>query len=423
MIQENKLAKKSLDEYKVFLGAGQIENLKNESKLLQDKKIVHINSTSVGGGVSELLKSLIPLEQDLGIKSRWFSLSKDEKFFEITKKLHNSLQGSETILSPKEKEYYLDFNKRLSEYIKALEVDILIIHDPQPLGLVSFLKDIPIIFRIHIDLTAPNKDSLEFLSPLLKKCSVLVFTSVEFVPLCISENPSLKQKVIISPPAIDPLSDKNKELPIAPRQILNKVGIDTARPIMTQVSRFDPWKDPLGVIQTYRIIKKSIPTIQLVLSGIIEASDDPEAKKILQEVQKYCKGDQDIHIFSDIRDTQGYSIDIFINALQRGSDVILQKSLREGFALTVTEAMWKEKSVVGGNVGGIKLQIKNAENGFLVTNIQQAAEIVETILYDSELRVQIGQKAKESVHNNFLITRFLEDEITAMILVLSFNLC
>ncbi|MEX2145083.1 MAG: glycosyltransferase [Candidatus Spechtbacterales bacterium] len=410
MILEQKYEKKNIADYRKFMSDERWASLLSEAEKFRGKKIAHINATPKGGGVAEILKSLVPLQQSLGMDSRWYYLEPDEKLFGITKKIHNSLQGSEQKLTQEEKDYYLDFNKRLAGHLNNLDPDVLMVHDPQPLASIEWLKDMPVAIRIHIDSTHPNPDTRDFLKPFINKYKKIVFTLQDFVPEELKND-----KLIISPPAIDPLSEKNMDLS---KETCEKVmltsQIDPSRPVITQVSRFDMWKDPLGIIDAYNIIKKEIPGTQLILSGIMEALDDPEALQVLEEVIKKVNDDPDVLLLSRVDQIGDFSMGIHVNALQRGSDVIFQKSLREGFGLTVTEAMWKEKPVIGGNVGGIRLQIKNGENGFLVDSPEEAAQISITLLKDKELAQKIGKAAKESVKDNFLITRLLEDEFKIM---------
>ena len=413
MIEENYLPKKEIADYKKFLSGKRFTQLLKNIQALKGKRIIHINSTPKGGGVSELLKSLIPLEKDLGLDLHWFSLKEDAEFFRITKKLHNSLQGSDIKLSKKDKDYYIKFNKRLANCIEALNPDILIIHDPQPLAMVNFLRDIPVISRIHIDLTNPNKDSIVFLETFLKKCQIVVFSLREFVPEELLKAGALR--MAISPPGIDPLSDKNRQLSSHKiKSILTKTGLLTKEPLLAQVSRFDPWKDPIGIIKAYRIVKKHFPSVKLILAGITEAQDDPEAREVLNEVRKESGKDKDIFIFSEINQLKGVPVDFFINTIQEHADVIFQKSIKEGFGLTVSEAMWKRKAVVGGDVGGIKLQIKNGVNGFLVNGFEEAAQKALFLLQNKKIARNMGIKARKSIKNDFLITRMIEDEINIM---------
>lgn len=271
-------------------------------------------------------------------------------------------------------------------------------------------KKIPSIFRIHIDLTKPNGDTREFILPFILEYDKVVFSLKEYV---LPEVPP--EKIFISPPAIDPASPKN--IDISPTQydvILNHTKINLRRPLLVQVSRFDAWKDPLGVLKAYKIVKQEVPEACLALAGIIEAKDDPEALKVYEEVKSAVGDDPDVFLFSNMDDVGDNSIDVFVNALQTAATVVFQKSLREGFGLTVTEAMWKRKAVIGGRAGGIVTQITDGENGFLVDSPEDAADRAILLLKDDERRTFMGQIAHDTVGEHFLITRFLRDEIDIM---------
>ncbi|MDX1535447.1 MAG: glycosyltransferase [Candidatus Spechtbacterales bacterium] len=408
MLPVENLMEKSIDDYREFLDSSRNEALQDLAKQLNGIRVLHVNATPQGGGVAEILRSLVPLQRSLGIDSNWHVLEPDKKLFEITKKMHNALQGGDEALTEEEKKYYIEKNKEIAKNIDAIEKDIILIHDPQPLASIEFLKKkTPSIIRIHIDSTKPNKDTEKFVIPFMQKYNKIVFTLTDFVPKTIN-----KKKLTISPPAIDPLTAKNRYIDSdVCRTILIAAGINPDKPLVTQVSRFDKWKDPIGVIDAYYIAKNEIKDLQLLLMGVMEASDDPEAMEVFRAVEEKVQGDPDIFLIHKPEQLGEVSMGIYVNAIQRSSDVILQKSLREGFGLTVTEAMWKEKPVVAGNVGGIKLQIKNGENGFLVNSPEEAAKRIVELINNKGLAESIGKKAKEIVRKNFLITRLLEDEL------------
>jgi trehalose synthase len=366
---------------------------------LQGKTFIHVNSTKEGGGVAEILQRMIPLLNELNIDARWEVLEGDLQFFDTTKKMHNALQGYNEIITESMWEYYFEINRRNAAVLN-LDGDAVLIHDPQPAALIEFKKGGKWIWRCHIDISNPQKVVFDFLSYYCKKFDAAIFSVAKFArALGIDE--------FIIPPSIDPLSDKNREL--TDREIhatLDKFEIGTDQPMILQVSRFDRFKDPLGVIEAYRIVKRYCSCI-LVLAGS-PATDDPEGEKILNEVRDYAKGDPDIRIlllppFSD-KD---------INALQRAASVILQKSLKEGFGLTVSEAMWKGKPVIGGAAGGIPLQIIHGVTGFLVHSIEGAAFRIRQLLNEPAMGQQIGETAKEFVRNNFLLTRQIRDYLSA----------
>ncbi len=385
----------------------------NLAKKLRGKKIIHINSTQLGGGVSELLRSQIPLEQSLGLDSHWFIIKAPIQFFKITKKIHNLLQGEAGTLKDSEKYFYLKWlysqiAPSFEKLISQEKPDIVVIHDPQPLPLIDYLsgETIPIL-RIHIDLSSPNPNILKFLQPLIKKYKLVIFSHSTYRP---SWLPAKKSKIIM--PAINPFARKNKPMAKAKAEkILGLYGINTGQPIVSQVSRFDPWKDPLGTLQAYYLTKNEIPQLQLILAGIFQAYDDPQAVKVFEKVEKQAAGDPDIFLFADPARLKDVSNDLFINAVYTASAVIIQKSIKEGFGLTVTEAMWKGKAVIGGQTKGIALQIKSGQNGFLVNSPEEAAQYLIRLLKDERLKKKIGQAAHQTAKKKFLLSRFILDHL------------
>jgi trehalose synthase len=287
-----------------------------------------------------------------------------------------------------------------------MKADIWVLHDPQPAGLISCLSNLhPSISHIHIDTSCPNKSAWNFIEPFLLQYDKIIFSLKDFVARSL---PS--RKVVVFPPAIDPLTKKNKALVLSEaKRILAKLGIDTKKPLISQISRFDPWKDPLGVIKAWRLGKKKIPDLQLVYAGIFLALDDPDAIRIFKKVEKVVENEKDVFLFADPKYLGNLEIDTFVNALQVGSDIILQKSIREGFGLTVTEAMWKGKPVIGGKAGGIKLQIENGKSGFLVPSPEEASERIVQLIENPTLANKLGKAAKERVREKFLIPRLLRD--------------
>lgn len=411
MLPQVPLAKKKIEDYQRIIDGSLHQEIIELAKQLKGLRITHINATSLGGGVAEILKVLVPLTRNVGVKARWRALPPGEKFFKITKKIHNSLQGEEIILTDEEKKFYLSENKKIAHLMKDIKADIWVIHDPQPLPVISYDSKLhPSILRLHIDFSNPQKDTWDFLLPHIEKYDKVVFSIEDFVHGDIP-----KEKIAIFPPAIDPLSPKNIPLSLgSARSIIQNFEINIDKPLIVQVSRFDIWKDPLGVIQAYYLAKKEIPDLQLALVGLILAQDDPEAMEIFEKVKKHAKGDPDIFLFSDIKKLN-IENDVLVNAFQVASDVILQKSIKEGFGLTVAEAMWKEKPVVGGNAGGIKLQIENAKNGFLVNSPGEAAERIIQLIKNPDLAKKIGGQARETVRKNFLIPRLLRDYLRLFI--------
>jgi trehalose synthase len=397
----------SLDKYAPIIGDEKISEIRNLAAMLAGKSVCHVNSTSFGGGVAEILYRLVPLMQDAGLKVDWRLIKGSDEFFNVTKAFHNGLQGMGISLTDEMKKIYLENNEANAQRLD-LHHDFVVIHDPQPAAIISHQK-IRLgkwIWRCHIDLSTPNSEFMNFLVPLMFQYDSLIFTMEQYVP-----EPLRSRKVAIIPPSIDPLGDKNKPLSEdVVFSILNRYGIDPEKPIITQVSRFDPWKDPLGVIDAYRIVKKEMPNVQLLLVASM-ASDDPEGWTYYEKTTRHAAEDSDIHLLIDLKGVG----DVEVNAFQTASDVILLKSLREGFGLSVTEALWKEVPVVGGNVGGIPLQIIDGVNGFLVNNVQETAQRTLYLLKHPAEAKKMGVKGKEHVLKNFLITRHLEDYLKLLV--------
>lgn len=386
-----------LEECISIVGKSEVEELFLLAGKLKGKSIQNINSTAVGGGVAEILRRMMPLFRELGVNIWWDVIKGDDRFFHITKKIHNSLHGVEVELTKEEFDYFLQVNIENSHEISNYG-DIVFIHDPQPIALIERKREIgrKWIWRCHIDFTSPKAETWEFLKNFIEKYDCAVFSAPSF-----SRKISIRQ-VLISP-SIDPLSDKNKELPEEKiNEICEKFGIDRKTPIITQISRFDYLKDPVGVIKAYRLVKEHIDC-QLVLAGG-GASDDPEGMKVLEEVKNEASGDPDIHVLF-----LPPGSDIEINALQRASTVILQKSLREGFGLTVTEALWKGKPVIASAVGGIPLQIAHKYSGILTHSIEGTAFWIKQLINEPNFAKRLGENGKEHIKNNFLITRHIRE--------------
>jgi len=390
-----------LKDYAEIVGEGEINEIRTLAEKLTGKSVVHVNSTSFGGGVSEILRRLIPLMKDVGINAEWKVIRGGKEFFDVTKSFHNALQGKEMLLTEEMKEVYLRYNESNANLLD-LDYDYVVIHDPQPLAIVNYRDERKgkWIWRCHIDLSQPNEGFWSFLEPFLTNYDAFIFSLRKYV-----KSPLEKRNVAIISPSIDPLSGKNKPLP--ENRILStleRYGVDSDRPILTQVARFDPWKDPLGVIDVYKKVKKKIPEVQLLLITSM-APDDPEGWTYYEKTARHAGEDYDIHLLTDIMGVG----DLEVNAFQRASDVALLKSIREGFGMTVTEALWKEVPVVGGNVGGIPLQVINGETGFLVNIVEEAVEKTLYLLKHPEEAEEMGKKGKEHVKENFLITRHLKD--------------
>lgn len=379
-------------------------------------RFVHANSTAAGGGVAEILQSLVPLMNSLGVVTERVVLSPTEpQFFQVTKRIHNLLQGAEGSLSPAELEIYFRCLEEVAADIRSrdLAADVWFFHDPQLLPLASMLPRIKAESRhwvCHIDLTAPNPSAMAALMPLAAAYDGLVFSLPEFVPAALNG----AAPVCIAPPAIDPLTAKNAPMDLAEaRQIVAAMGLDPARPLVTQVSRFDYWKDPWGVIDAYRQARQSVPGLQLAFLGLSQAADDPEALSVLNSVIEYAGGDPDLHTYfypTALPDT----IDRIVNAFQTASLAILQKSTREGFGLTVAEAMWKGRAVIGGNAGGIRAQIEDGVNGYLVDSPEECGRRLVALLQNPPLRQRLGQAAQERVRQQFLLPRLALDYLRAV---------
>ena len=364
-----------LAPYLALLGPEVINQLHQTAKPLQEIKIVHVNSTREGGGVAEILEKMVPFTQALGIDTRWEVVKGDSEFFQCTKQFHNLLQGMKAPLpSAAALQHYEKINADNARELKEVleSADIVLIHDPQPLTLIEHFPN-----RkgkcCHIDLTSANRMLWKYLSRFVAKYDASIFSLEDFVR-------PLPHPIYLIPPSIDPLSEKNIELDQAEIHALyQSYKIDVERPIILQISRFDHFKDPVGVIQAYQLAKKYSPSLQLILAGG-GASDDPEGEVILENLREQTKSDPDIHLlFLPPAPRQ-------INCLQRGADIVLQKSLKEGFGLTVTEALWKEKPVIGGNTGGIRLQVFNHYTGFLVNTPEGAALRIRYLLQHPQLR-------------------------------------
>jgi len=365
---------------------------------LHNRTFLHINSTREGGGVAEILQRMIPMLGELGIQTRWEVIEGDAKFFDMTKKVHNAIQGNFEDITQDMWQHHYEINKKNAGKLD-LEADAVLIHDPQPVPLVEFKKGGIWLWRCHIDVSSPQQEVCDYLNQYCRQYDAAIFSVAKFAR-------ALPIDEFIVPPSIDPVSEKNKDLTSEEvSEILEKFQITSDRPIIVQVSRFDRFKDPIGVIKAYRLVRKYNDCI-LVLAGS-PATDDPEGEKVLDEVREYAANDPDIYIlllppFSD-RD---------INALQRAATVILQKSLREGFGLTVSEAMWKGKPVIGGAVGGIPLQIIHGVTGFLVYSVEGAAFRIRQLLNNPLMAGEMGEKAREHVRKNFLITRQMRDYLS-----------
>ena len=359
--------------------------------------------------MAEILRSLVPMMRELGLKTEWLVFNPPAAFFGVTKKLHNLLQGQEGGLASEEMDLYLRCIQEASISLNGAGIgrEVWFLHDPQVLPLAHHMNGGSPGYKAwvcHIDLSTPNAEILDSLLPFTMDYDALVFSMPSYVPYSLNG-----ERVHVVPPAIDPLAEKNIALPLTDaRAIVGRLGIDVECPLVSQVSRFDVWKDPWGVIDAYRLAKAAVPGLQLALLGVIQAKDDPEGVEVLESVVQYAEGDPDVHLYWD-PDMLVDGIDRTVNAFQVGSQVVIQKSRREGFGLTVTEAMWKGSAVIGGNVGGIRQQIQDGVSGFLVEDATQCGERLLQLLHDPGLRAEMGRRAHESVRANYLLPRLLLD--------------
>jgi len=389
---------KRIDQYEKVVGKSKIDELRMLAGYLKGKVIQHINSTAMGGGVAEILSRIVPLLQDLGVNAQWDVIRGRQDFFEVTKSIHNTLHGKKARITNKMWEIFNDVSRKNIREMN-LYGDIMFIHDPQPVALIerkSKMKTAKWIWRCHVDVSAPDKDVWRFLEGFINKYDTAVFSSSHFAH-------KIKTRQILISPSIDPFSDKNRELEQKEMDaVLNKYKIDPGRkPIVCQISRYDALKDPVGVIEAYKLVKKYVDC-QLLLVGN-RATDDPETDRIYSQAKEAAGGDPDITALM-VED-----IPVEINTFQRISSVIVQKSIREGFALTVSEALWKGKPVVASAVGGIPLQIKHKYGGFLCHSIEGAAFGIKQLLNAPEYAKRLGENGREHIRQNFLLTRHLKE--------------
>lgn len=398
-----------LERYRESVREGVIEQLREEARDLVGASVLHVNATAYGGGVAEILNSMVPLMRDLGILADWKVISGTDEFFGVTKAMHNALQGKPHDWTAHERDLWVETNRQNAA--EWDDYDYIFIHDPQPAPLLAILKSDGAkpqgrwIWRCHIDLTNAQPEAWDLLRPFVSEYDGSIWTMQQYVREGIPTS-----NLMIAPPAIDPLAIKNADMsPEEVSAVLRRYGVDENRPIITQVSRFDPWKDPLGVIDAYRIVKREVPGVQLVLVGSM-ANDDPEGWEWWEKVARHAGEDWDIKILSNLNGVGNPEV----NAFQRASQVVIQKSTREGFGLVVAEGLWKGRPVVGGNVGGIPLQIRDGQDGFLVDSAEECGRRVAELLCNEETRTRMGNTGREHVRDHFLITRYLNDYIRMM---------
>jgi trehalose synthase len=406
MLQRVAVGRWSLDAYKDVVPERILVELREQARALAGARILHINATSYGGGVSELLRSSVPLLRDLGLAVDWKVIAGRADFFKATKALHNGLQGASRAPTEAEKAAWLDCARENAHEIDG-GYDFIVVHDPQPAALRAMYGkgDARWVWRCHIDTSEPNPQTWAFLRPYLAEFDAAVFTMAQFVP---PDLPVARVRTI--PPAIDPLSPKNFDLADeTARQILDWIGVTMPGRLVTQVSRFDAWKDPLGVIAAYRLAREEIPELQLALVGSM-ALDDPEGWDVYRQVAEHAGDDDRIHLYTNLTGVSN----VEVNAFQRLSDVVVQKSIREGFGLVVSESMWKGTPVVAGRAGGIPLQMPEGIGGLLVDSVEECAEAMLKLLGDRTLAEQLGDAGREHVREHFLLPRLLADELTLL---------
>lgn len=399
-----------VENYRRLVGEALLEEIRCLARELAGIRVCHVNSTGWGGGVVELLSRLVPLSRALGVRTDWRLVQGPPTFFGVTKAFHNALQGNPHVLSEGEKAIYLHVNRESARQLEA-DYDVFIVHDPQPAAFraEAGARGAKWIWRCHIDTSAPTSEVAAFLVPYLRAYDAAVFTLPDFVL------PGLDpQRLAFVAPAIDPLSTKNMSLDrTVCREVAANAGIDVNRPLVVQVSRFDPWKDPMGVVEAYRLAKARVPGLQLALVGAI-AGDDPEGFGLLAHVQASCADDDDVFVFTNLAGVGSMEV----NAFQRACDLVVQKSLREGFGLVVSESFWKGRPIVAGRAGGIPLQFPDGYERFLVDDVETCAARMVELLEDPGLRQRFGEAGHAHVRAGFLLPRMLRDDLQLIVRVL-----
>jgi trehalose synthase len=400
-LQSVNVGSKALGDYVTIATRGLMDQIRALAEPLAGKRVLHLSATAFGGGVAEILYTLVPLMRDAGLETEWRIIHGQEEFFDVTKAIHNGLQGAPRSLTPDEQEIFSRYNRENAEALEG-EFDFVIVHDPQPVAVIEHVREAAPrwIWRCHIDLSTPNREVLDFLRPWLASYDATVFHRRQYVPHYDGLPPAY-----IWPPAIDPLTPKNMALSAEDAAyIVDQFGIDVARPLVSQISRFDPWKDPLGVIEAWRLLRERHDDVQLALVGSM-AHDDPEGWDYYNQTVAAAQGDPDIFILSNLNNVGS----VEVNAFQVHSAAVIQKSIREGFGLTVTEGLWKGRPMVAGRAGGIVDQIQDGETGFLVDSVAECAEALHAILERPQEARAMALRGKEYVRRNFLTPRLLRD--------------
>lgn len=392
-----------IDNYRKLVGGELVDEILKLANELKGLRVCQINATASGGGVAELLSRELPIYLALGIRADWRIIHGDKRFFTVTKQFHNGLQGAEFPLTEPMKEEYLKHNEASAELLED-EYDVYIVHDPQPAALRRFRKKTKAkwVWRCHVDSSTPNPAVWKFLRPFIQAYDAVIFTMKAFRPRDLAT-----QLVAFIPPAIDPFATKNMDLPhdVCRRAIADS-GVDLRKPLLVQVSRFDPWKDPLGVIQAYRLVKEKEPGTQLALIGAL-AGDDPQGWQMLETINDKALKDPDLHVFTNLTGVGNMEVNVF----QRAADMVIQKSLKEGFGLVVSEALWKERAVVAGAAGGIPMQFPGGYEKYLVDSVEECAERLLHLLHHPDEAAEFGRAGREQVRRAFLLPRLIRDEL------------
>lgn len=399
----NASVRANVERYRLLVGDSLMDEVAGLARDLKGVRICHINSTAYGGGVAELLGRYLPLLQGLGISAEWRLIHGDPEFFTVTKAFHNALQGAHYDLPASARHLYLSVNEESARLLDA-DYDVIIVHDPQPAAIRHFAggRNAKWIWRCHVDSSAADTQVSDFLTPYINEYDAFVFTMPDFLP------PRLDpRRATFIAPAIDPFATKNIEIPLELcRRAIADSGVDVDRPLLLQVSRFDPWKDPLGVVEAYRMVKREIPEVQLALIGAM-AGDDPEGWHLLDLVQEESARDPDLFVFTNVAGVGSMEVNVF----QRGCDVVIQKSIREGFGLVVSEALWKEKPVVAGRAGGIPMQFPYGFENYLVDSVEDCAARIIHLIHHLGERGRFGRAGRERVREQFLLPRLARDEL------------
>ncbi len=400
-LQQVNVGNKALADYTTIASRGLMEQIRALAEPLAGKRVLHLSATAFGGGVAEILYTLVPLMREAGLATEWRVIYGQDEFFDVTKAIHNALQGNPRSLTDAEQEVFRRYNRENAEALTD-EFDFVIVHDAQPVGVIEHAKEAGRrwIWRCHIDLSTPNQDVLGFLVPSLGSYDATVYHRQAYVPAAGGLPPAY-----IWPPAIDPLAPKNMALsPEDASYIVDQFGIDVDLPLVSQISRFDPWKDPVGVIEAWRLLRADHPSVQLALVGSM-AHDDPEGWDYYNQTVEAAQGDPNIFILSNLNNVGS----VEVNAFQVHSAALIQKSIREGFGLTVTEGLWKGRPMVAGRAGGIVDQIQDGETGYLVDSVEECAQALNTILEEPQQARAMALQGKEYVRRHFLTPRLLRD--------------